>query len=113
MSKEKKVLFGVDNSQFAREAIAATGGLLKNNENFKIIIFHGIPEPDLSHLSKARLSPEAVEKYPDLVKKYMGSVVPASDNYYAALNTAAFSDGSFVYIPKNTKCPFGERIEVN
>ena len=48
---------------------------------------------------------EAVEKYPDLVKKYMGSVVPASDNYYAALNTAAFSDGSFVYIPKGVRCP--------
>ena len=48
---------------------------------------------------------EAVEKYPDLVKKYLGSVVPANDNYYAALNTAAFSDGSFVYIPPDTRCP--------
>ena len=48
---------------------------------------------------------EAVKKYPDLVKKYLGSVVPANDNYYAALNTAAFSDGSFVYIPKGVRCP--------
>ncbi len=48
---------------------------------------------------------EAVEKYPDLVKKYMGSVVPYTDNFFAALNSAVFSDGSFVYIPKNTKCP--------
>ena len=48
---------------------------------------------------------EAVEKYPDLIKKYMGSVVPYTDNYFAALNAAVFSDGSFVYIPKNTKCP--------
>ena len=48
---------------------------------------------------------EAIKKYPDLVKKYMGSVVPANDNYYAALNTAAFSDGSFVYIPKGVRCP--------
>lgn len=48
---------------------------------------------------------EAVEKYPDLIKKYMGSVVPYTDNFYAALNSAVFSDGSFVYIPKNTKCP--------
>ena len=48
---------------------------------------------------------EAVKKYPDLVKKYMGSVVPANDNFYAALNTAAFSDGSFVYIPKGVRCP--------
>ena len=48
---------------------------------------------------------EALEKYPDLVKKYMGSVVPYTDNFYAALNSAVFSDGSFVYIPKNTRCP--------
>ena len=48
---------------------------------------------------------EAVEEYPELVKKYLGSVVPVGDNYFAALNSAVFSDGSFVYIPKNTKCP--------
>ncbi len=48
---------------------------------------------------------EAVEKYPELVKKYMGSVVPYTDNYFAALNSAVFSDGSFVYIPKGTRCP--------
>ncbi len=48
---------------------------------------------------------EAVLEYPELVKKYMGSVVPVTDNYYAALNSAVFTDGSFVYIPKNTRCP--------
>lgn len=48
---------------------------------------------------------EAVEKYPELVKKYLGSVVPQKDNYYAALNSAVFSDGSFVYIPKGVRCP--------
>ena len=48
---------------------------------------------------------EAVIEYPDLVKKYLGSVVPQADNFFAALNSAVFSDGSFVYIPKNTKCP--------
>lgn len=48
---------------------------------------------------------EAVEKYPDLVKKYIGSVVPYTDNYFAALNSAVFSDGSFVYIPKGVKSP--------
>ena len=48
---------------------------------------------------------EAVNKYPKLIKKYLGSVVPYTDNYYAALNSAVFSDGSFVYIPKGTKCP--------
>ncbi|MGR8921026.1 MAG: Fe-S cluster assembly protein SufB [Gammaproteobacteria bacterium] len=48
---------------------------------------------------------EAVREYPELVQKYLGSVVPQSDNFYAALNSAVFSDGSFVYIPKNTRCP--------
>lgn len=48
---------------------------------------------------------EAVKDYPKLVKKYMGSVVPARDNFYAALNSAVFSDGSFCYVPKDTVCP--------
>ena len=48
---------------------------------------------------------EAVREHPELVKKYLGSVVPASDNYFAALNAAVFSDGSFVYIPKGVRCP--------
>ena len=48
---------------------------------------------------------EAVREYPDLVKKYLGSVVPQSDNYYAALNSAVYSDGSFVYVPEGVRCP--------
>jgi Fe-S cluster assembly protein SufB len=48
---------------------------------------------------------EAVQEYPDLVKKYIGSVVPYTDNYFAALNSAVFSDGSFCYIPKGVRCP--------
>lgn len=48
---------------------------------------------------------EAVKEHPDLIKKYMGSVVPIGDNYFAALNSAVFSDGSFVYIPKGVRCP--------
>lgn len=48
---------------------------------------------------------EAVKEYPELVKKYLGSVVPYTDNFYAALNCAVFSDGSFVYIPKGVRCP--------
>ena len=48
---------------------------------------------------------EAVQDYPDLVKKYLGSVVPVNDNYFAALNSAVFSDGSFVFIPKGVRCP--------
>ena len=48
---------------------------------------------------------EAVHKYPELIQKYLGSVVPIGDNYFAALNSAVFSDGSFVYIPKGVRCP--------
>ena len=48
---------------------------------------------------------EAVQEHPDLVKKYMGSVVPYTDNYFAALNSAVFSDGSFCFIPKGVRCP--------
>ena len=48
---------------------------------------------------------EAVKEHPELIQKYLGTVVPTTDNFYAALNSAVFSDGSFVYIPKNTRCP--------
>jgi Fe-S cluster assembly protein SufB len=48
---------------------------------------------------------EAVHDHPDLVKQYLGSVVPHTDNFYAALNAAVFSDGTFVYVPKGTRCP--------
>src|SRR6185312_13531495 len=48
---------------------------------------------------------EAVQKHPELVQKYLGSVVPFSDNFFAALNAAVFTDGSFVYVPKGVRCP--------
>lgn len=48
---------------------------------------------------------EAIQNHPDLVRKYIGSVVPCTDNFYAALNSAVFSDGSFCYVPKGTRCP--------
>ena len=48
---------------------------------------------------------EAVREHPDLVKQYLGTVVPPTDNFFATLNSAVFSDGSFVYIPKGTRCP--------
>ena len=48
---------------------------------------------------------DAVKDHPELVKKYMGTVVPHTDNYFAALNSAVFSDGSFCYIPKGVRCP--------
>ncbi len=48
---------------------------------------------------------DAIKNHPDLVRKYLGSVVPVTDNFYAALNSAVFSDGSFVYVPKGVRCP--------
>jgi Fe-S cluster assembly protein SufB len=48
---------------------------------------------------------EAVQKYPELIEKYLGSVVPIGDNFFAALNSAVFTDGSFVYVPKGVRCP--------
>ena len=54
--------------------------------------------------SSARFS-EAVQEHPELVRQYLGSVVPATDNFYAALNSAVFTDGSFAYIPKGVRCP--------
>jgi len=48
---------------------------------------------------------EAIKEHPELIKKYLGSVVPYTDNFFATLNSAVFTDGSFVYIPKNTRCP--------
>ena len=48
---------------------------------------------------------EAIKEHPELVKKYLGSVVPVTDNYYATLNSAVFSDGSFVYVPPGVRCP--------
>ena len=46
-----------------------------------------------------------MQEHPDLVRRYLGTVVPSGDNFYAALNSAVFSDGSFVYIPKGVRCP--------
>jgi len=62
----------------------------------KKLLEHGVVFAPLS---------EAVEEYPELIETYMGSVVPYTDNYYAALNSAVFTEGSFVYVPKDTICP--------
>src|SRR5690606_8895037 len=48
---------------------------------------------------------EAIREHPELVKKYLGSVVPVTDNYFSALNSAVFSDGSFCYLPERVRCP--------
>ncbi|MFA8341332.1 MAG: Fe-S cluster assembly protein SufB [Rhodothermaceae bacterium] len=86
---EQKKLSGVAvDAVFDSVSVATT---FKETLNEKGIVFCSISE--------------ALQSHPELVKKYLGSVVPVTDNYYAALNAAVFSDGSFVYIPKGVRCP--------
>ena len=56
---------------------------------------------------------EAVHQHPELIKKYLGSVVPQSDNFYATLNSAVYSDGTFVYVPKGVRCPMELKSSTN
>ncbi|EWY37896.1 cysteine desulfarase [Skermanella stibiiresistens SB22] len=96
--KEQAILAGVegagDSPSIAVDAVfdsVSVATTFKKNLEEKGIIFCPISE--------------AVQNHPELVKKYMGSVVPYSDNYFATLNSAVFTDGSFVYIPKGVRCP--------
>lgn len=75
MSKEIKVLFWVDSSEFAREAVAAAANLLKDNRNLEMTIFHGIPEPDPGHIFEPSLSPEEVEKHLQLWSRERQKVI--------------------------------------
>ncbi|MBT6204049.1 MAG: Fe-S cluster assembly protein SufB, partial [Rhodospirillaceae bacterium] len=90
--KEQEVLAGVKNvaidAVFDSVSVATT---FKDRLEKDGIIFCAISE--------------AIQKHPDLIKKYLGSVVPYSDNFYATLNSAVFTDGSFCYIPKGVRCP--------
>ncbi len=92
--KEQEVLAGVQGSKVAVDAVFDSVSVVTT---FK------------EELAKAGVIfcsiSEALREHPDLVKKYLGSVVPQSDNYYAALNSAVFSDGSFVYVPEGVRCP--------
>ncbi len=86
---EQKILAGVAvDAVFDSVSVATT---FKETLKEKGIIFCSISE--------------AIQNYPDLIKKYLGSVVPYTDNYFAALNSAVFTDGSFVFIPKGVRCP--------
>ena len=92
--KEREILAGVQSSKVAVDAVFDSVSVVTTfKEELKKagVIFCSISE--------------AVREYPELVKKYLGSVVPQSDNYYAALNSAVFSDGSFVYVPEGVRCP--------
>ncbi len=92
--KEQKILAGVEDRRVAVDAVFDSVSVATTYK--KELESHGIIFCPIS---------EAVINHPDLVKKYLGSVVPASDNFFAALNSAVFTDGSFVYIPKGVRCP--------
>lgn len=110
MSTEQKVLFGVDNSQFARDAVAAAGGLLKNNENLKMTIFHGIPEPDLSYLSKAPLSAEALEKHLQLWSKEEQKIIRRAKE--AVIDAGFDPDRVDTFYEEKCKDPVGSMINL-
>jgi len=92
--KEQEILAGVEKPKVAVDAVfdsVSVATTYKKTLEEKGVIFCSLTE--------------AIHKHEDLVKKYLGSVVPSTDNFYAALNAAVFTEGSFVYIPKNVHCP--------
>ena len=92
--KEQEVLAGVEGAKVAVDAVfdsVSVATTFKEELERAGVIFCPISE--------------AVQKHPELVKKYLGSVVPTSDNFYATLNSAVYSDGSFVYVPEGVRCP--------
>ncbi|HEX4553453.1 MAG TPA: Fe-S cluster assembly protein SufB [Xanthobacteraceae bacterium] len=95
--REQEMLAGVERPQGSRVAVDAVFDSVSVATTFK------------EELKKAGVIfmpiSEAIREHPDLVKKYLGSVVPVSDNFFATLNSAVFSDGSFVYVPPGVRCP--------
>ncbi|WP_075289080.1 Fe-S cluster assembly protein SufB [Pararhizobium arenae] len=92
--REQEMLAGVKTSKIAVDAVFDSVSVVTTfKEELKKagVIFMSISE--------------AIREYPDLVKKYLGSVVPTTDNFYATLNSAVFTDGSFVFVPKGVRCP--------
>ncbi|MDP4008688.1 MAG: Fe-S cluster assembly protein SufB [Candidatus Peregrinibacteria bacterium] len=91
---EREILAGVGNSQVAVDMVIDSISVKTTFQ--KTLAKHGIIFCSFS---------EAVENHPNLVKEYLGKIVPQNDNFYAALNSAVFTDGSFCFIPKGIKCP--------
>ncbi|MET0748019.1 MAG: Fe-S cluster assembly protein SufB, partial [Rhizobium sp.] len=92
--REQEILAGVQTSRIAVDAVFDSVSVVTTfKEELKKagVIFMSISE--------------AIREHPDLIKQYLGTVVPTTDNYYATLNAAVFTDGSFVFIPKGVRCP--------
>jgi Fe-S cluster assembly protein SufB len=95
--RERDALLGIESGTSSRVAVDAVFDSVSVATTFK------------EELAKAGVIfmpiSEAIREYPDLVRQYLGSVVPVTDNFFATLNSAVFSDGSFVYVPKGVRCP--------
>jgi Fe-S cluster assembly protein SufB len=96
---ERKALLGIDDPNVAATSIAVDA--VFDSVSVLTTFKKELAEKGIIFCSFG----EAVQNHPELVQKYMGSVVPYSDNFYATLNSAVFTDGSFVYIPKGVRCP--------
>ena len=104
--KEQMILAGVESADGEGEAVPAAGRKVAVDAVFDSV---SVGTTFQKELEKAGVIfcpiSEAIRKHPELVRKYLGSVVPVSDNFFATLNSAVFSDGSFVYVPPGVRCP--------
>src|SRR5262245_22682978 len=109
--KEQEILAGVQKSNGASENGEANDNVYKSGRVAVDAVFDSVSvvttfKKELAEAGVIFCSiSEAIREHPELVQKYLGSVVPPGDNYFAALNSAVFSDGSFVFVPKGVRCP--------
>jgi len=112
--REQEILLGVQNPRAADEGDGADGEAESGSGYGRVAVDAVFDSVSVATTFKAELAKvgvlfmpisEALQQHPDLVKKYLGSVVPISDNFFATLNSAVFSDGSFVYVPPGVRCP--------
>ncbi len=102
---EQKVLAGIEGAAASAADARGMGGVAVDAVFDSVSVATTFQDELAKHGIVFCPISEAVQSHPELVKKYLGSVVPYSDNFYATLNSAVFSDGSFVYIPKGVRCP--------
>src|SRR5271165_4424524 len=113
--REREILLGVQNPRAADGGDGADGGEAESGSGYgRVAVDAVFDSVSVATTFKEELAKvgvlfmpisEALAKHPDLVKKYLGTVVPISDNFFATLNAAVFSDGSFVYVPPGVRCP--------
>src|ERR1700747_1113797 len=113
--REQEILLGVQNPRAVDGGDGADGGEAESGSGYgRVAVDAVFDSVSVATTFKAELAKagvlfmpisEALQEHPDLVKKYLGTVVPISDNFFATLNSAVFSDGSFAYLPPGVRCP--------